>query len=149
MKNLLRTRIAHIPGIIALVAIIGLSMTACVSSPQSSSSAGTITNVTITEIPAQYNGKFAMLTLDTGGRGARTLAWGTRTISGTSATFNLLDWVTDQPTALREGNYGVNIIIAATMQAIADDEEEYVGIIMSRALLGETISVEWGEFISP
>ena len=131
-------------GVIVLVALIGLSMASCVSAPK-----GGMGSVTIVGIPGQYNGKFAMLTLDTGGRGARTLAWGSRTITGTSATFNLLDWVTDQPTALSDGNYGINIIIATSMQAIADDQEEYTGIIMVMALAGETVSIEWGEFISP
>ena len=132
-------------GIIVIMAAIGLSIAACASSSQS---AVVYRNVTITEIPAQFNGKFAMLTLDTGGSGARTLAWGSRTINGTSATFNLLDWVTDQPTTIRERNYGVNLIIADNMQAIADDEEEYVGIIMNRAFFGESISIEFGELMS-
>ena len=148
MKNRIK-----VIGIIVLLAVIGLTMIACGSSPSSGSSArssaGTIRSVTITGIPAQYNNRFIMLTLDTGGRGARNVAWGTYTISGNSATFNLLDWVTDQPTAIREGNYGVNIIIAANMSAIANDQHDYVGIIMSRALSGEAISIAWGEFISP
>ena len=144
MKNKIK-----VIGVIVLLAAIGLTMTACGSSPSSGSSAGTIRSLTITGIPAQYNGRFVMMTIDTGGRGARNVAWGTRTISGNSATFSLLDWVTDQPTAIREGNYGVNIIIAANMQAIIDDRQEYVGIIMSRALAGEAVSIEWGEFISP
>ena len=135
MKNKIK-----VTTVIVLLAVIGLSMTV---------SAETIGSLTITGIPAQYNGKFVMMTLDTGGRGARNVAWGTGTISGTSVTFNLLDWVTDQPTAIREGNYGVNIIIPANMQAIINDQEEYVGIIMSRALSGEAVSIAWSEFISP
>ena len=147
MKNMIRQF-----GVIFLAMVIGFSMAACASSPSggtapSAASAGTITSLTITGIPSQYDGKFVMMTLDTGGSGATTLAWGTRTISGTSVAINLLDWVTDQPTAIREGNYGVNIFVAANMQAIVDDEEEFIGIIMSRAFAGETVSVEWGEFM--
>ena len=136
MKNMIK-----VFGVILFVAVIGLSTVSAQSAPS-------IGSITITDIPAQYNGKFAMLTLDTGGTGARTLAWSTRTITGTSATFNLLDWVTDQPTTLSEGNYGVNLIIAANITAIANDEEEYVGIIMSRAFVGATISIEFGELMS-
>ena len=127
-------------GVIAFIAVICLS-TATAQSAQN------IGRITITDIPAQYNGKFIMLTLDTGGTGARNVAWGTRTITGTSATINLLDWVTDQPTTINAGNYGVNIILAANMNAIANDQEEYIGIIMIRALAGETDSIEWGEFM--
>ena len=138
-------------GVIVFVVLIGFPVMAGGKSDSGSAStapAATIGSITITDIPAQYNGKFAMLTLDTGGSGASNVAWATRTITGTSATFNLLDWVTDQPTAIREGNYGVNIVIAANMQAIADDQHEYVGIIMSRALAGESITVEFGELMS-
>ena len=133
-------------GVVTLVALIGLSIAACASSP--AQSAASITSVTITGIPSQYDGKFVMLTLDTGGSNARDLAWGTRTISGTSATFNLLDWVTDQPTTVIEGNYGVSIVIADNIQAILDDNELYIGVILSRALSGKTVSIGFGEFIS-
>ncbi|MCL2007977.1 MAG: hypothetical protein FWG77_07805 [Treponema sp.] len=132
-------------GIVLLITVIGISMGACASS---ASPRVTYNSVTITDIPSAFEGKFAMLTLDTGGSGARTLAWGTRTITGSSATFNLLDWVTDRPTTIREGNYGVNLIIAANMTAITNDEEEYVGIIMSRAFFGETVLIEFGELMS-
>ena len=126
MKNMIK-----VLGIIVLVTVIGLPLMAggggqsssSSSSGSGSGSGGTITTVNITGIPAQYEGKFMMLTLDTGGSGARNVAWGTRTITGTSATINLLDWVSDQPTAIRDGNYGVNIIIAANMTAIANDQE--------------------------
>ena len=128
-------------GLILFVAVIGLS-----TATAQARSRG-IGSVTITEIPAQYHGKFVMLTVDTGGSGARNVAWGTRTITGASATINLLDWVTDQPTTIRNGNYGLNIIIAANMTAITNDQEEFIGIIMSKALAGETVSVEWGEFM--
>ncbi|MCL2007975.1 MAG: hypothetical protein FWG77_07795 [Treponema sp.] len=127
-------------GVIVFIAVISLS-TATAQSAQN------IGRITITEIPARYDGKFIMLTVDTGGSGARNVAWGTRTINGTSTTINLLDWVTDQPTTINAGNYGLNIILAANMSAIANDQEEFIGIIMARALSGETVSVEWGEFM--
>jgi len=136
MKNMIK-----VFGVIVFLAVIGLSMATAQSRARG------IGSVTITGIPDQYHSKFVMMTLDTGGTGARNVAWGTRTISGASATINLLDWVTDQPTTIPNGNYGVNIIVAANMTAITNDEEEFVGIIMSKALAGETVTVEWDEFM--
>ena len=134
MKNMIK-----LFGIIAIVAIIGLSMVSCDSDPDPG------TKVTITGIPSQYNGKFAMLMV---GFTDPFEAYGMLTISGTSATFELLDWDNDAPILVRNGNYPVSIIIADSMQAIVDDNEMYVGIILSKAFSGDTVSIGFNEFIS-
>ena len=145
MKNMIK-----VLGVIVLVTVIGLPLMAGGGSQSSSSSGtssrGTITTAIITGIPAQYDGKFAMLTIDMNNRNQ---AWGMLTITDSTATFNLLDWVTDQPTAIAGGNYGVNIIIADNMTAISNDQFLYVGVILSKALSGETVTVGFGEFVSP
>ena len=125
-------------GIIVLVAVIGLSMTAC-------GSESGVGSVTIAGIPSQYDGKFAMLLVD---RGSTTQGWNMLTITGASATFNLLDWVNDRPTTLNEGNYSVSIVIAENITALTNEQYLYLGIILSRALSGETVSIGFGEFVS-
>ena len=132
MKNLLK-----LIGIIAFAAVIGFAMTAC-------EEAAEIGSVTITGIPSTYNGKFVMMLVD---KGNEVQAYGMGTISGTSHTFNLLDWDDDESTTISEGNYGVTIMIAQNMKAITDDEEEYIGVIFSKSFSGTTVSIAFSDFI--
>jgi len=150
MKNFSRARIVQIFGIIALAVVIGL--TGCASAPSAGTSTGTgsrtgsgVGSITITDIPAAYNGKFSMLLAD---RSDTTQGWGMLTISGTSATFNILDWVTDRPTTISAGNYSVTLVIADNVTAAANDNYLYAGVILDKALSGQTVTVGFSEFIS-
>ena len=147
MKNLFNVHIARILGIVLFTVVIGLSTTAAQSRRDSrgggSASAAGITSVTITNIPSQYNRKFAMLLIDSGNT---TQRWGMLTISGTSATFNLLDWVTDEASDLDAGNYSVTLVIGEDMTAIANSQYLFAGTILSKALSGRTVSIRLNEF---
>ena len=132
-----RKSIFKLFGIIALVALVGFSMTACDSSNES----GPQTTVTVTGIPSEYNGMLAFITVDipNGHDG-----WNMATISGGSATFPLLDWRDDKPYSV-SGDYMVIIFIFTDLNNFANSV--YDGFIMSKRIQENTI-IEWSEFIS-
>jgi len=133
MKNLLK-----VFGIIAFIAVIGFTMTACDEKDG-------VESVTITGIPSEYNGKFAMMLVD---KGSKTHGWAMGTITGTSSTFNLLDWDDDEPTTISEDNYTVALLIANNVNDVSAKTYLFEGIIMSRSFSGTTVSIGFGEFIN-
>ena len=101
--------------------------------------------LTVSGIPAAYNGKAALLYLISGGNHA---AWAAATISGGSASCNLLDWVTDQPWNAN-GNYQVAFLIYNSLQeATANPANSlWTGATVSTAVTQANTTVRWSEFI--
>ena len=143
MKYLFSRRIRGIFGIIVLIAIIILLSGACRTGTSPEPGIG---RITITGIPAIYDGKFAMLLVDSNNI---TQAWGMITISGTSTTFNLLEMINDISTTINPGNYNVSILISESLTAVTEEDFIYIGILLGKALQGETASIAFNEFISP
>jgi hypothetical protein len=135
--------------------ILALSMVlvGCGSSPAASSQApatsvqstGPQLRTTVTGIPDEHNGKLGMITFSAGSsRNDPTLAWAMGTISNSSTTLNILDWVTDQPYN-KTGNYFVTFFVYEDIDAAAAGQTLWQGIIMSKDI-GEVNSIEFSEF---
>jgi hypothetical protein len=89
--------------------------------------------VTITGLTA-YNGKLAYLDLSTSSASNTSVAWDSGTISNGSITFDMLDYVTDDPFKTT-GTYYVVLLIGSSSQTLGDD---YEGYITSRAFTATT-----------
>ena len=154
MKN--RTAMLRMAGTIAIALVIGL-LTGCLSVPPAGVGAGAgagaesrpansagVGTITVTDIPSAFNGKFAMILvrIDTTNHG-----WGMLTISGTSASFDVLDWVTDQSTTVSAGTYFVSMYIADSMEDVIQENYLFVGGVLDKALSGQTVTMRFSEFV--
>ncbi|MDR0320108.1 MAG: hypothetical protein LBI28_01260 [Treponema sp.] len=126
-----------------LILALSMALLGCVTT----GSQGPQLSVTVTGIPAEYNGKLGWVLMDTGpSRNDPTVAWAMGTISNGSITFNILDWKTDKPYN-KTGNYFVTYFVWESLDAVRAPGVDalYTGIIMSKAF-GETTSVGFSEF---
>jgi hypothetical protein len=99
----------NIFGIIALVVAIGFSMAAC-SDVSTTSYPQPKQFITVTDIPPNYNGKYAFIVLSPPGSSDIT-AYSTREkINETSFKFPLYDWIKNKPWA-GSGSYSIKILI--------------------------------------
>ena len=124
--------------IIAFVALIGFSITAC----DLSNASGPQTTVTVTGIPSEYNGMLAWIQVDIPNSQD---AWAMATISGGSGTFPLLDWKDDKPYSV-SGDYMVFIFIFSDLNDFGNSGV-YDGFIMSKRIQ-ENTTIVWSEFIA-
>ena len=99
------------------------------------------TNLIITGIPSEYTGMIGFAGLS---QGSTTRAWSMpQTISGSSVTNALLDYVTDESYSAN-GNYTVIFIIASDISSIEDPVWD--GYVASKSITGETIYIPFNEF---
>ena len=127
------------------ILVLSLALVGCGTT--GSQSTGPQLTVTITGIPAEYNGKFGWLSFDTGStRNDPTVAYAMGTVNNGSITFNMLDQKTDRPYN-KTGNYFVMFLIWENMDAARAPGVDalWTGIIMSKSI-GETASLNISEF---
>jgi hypothetical protein len=127
----------------------------CGSAPAASSpapaasvqSTGPQLRVTVTGIPSEFNGKYGIIRMDAGPSSSDPiLAWDDGTVNNGSISFNILDWVTDQPYNTT-GNYYIIFSIYEDMNAFVAPGVEalWQGVIRSKSI-GETNSIDLSEF---
>ena len=131
-------------GIIALVAVMGFSIASCKEEPEEV----TPTDITITNIGAQYNNKVAITgVVTTTGGNTNVVAIGVYTkIVDAKATWYLLD--EDGKNVSIEGTYTVMIMIYDDMQHTGKNEEIYTGFLINQKVAKEGNSYNFGSFIS-
>ena len=101
--------------------------------------------ISITDIPAEYNGKLGWLMVDTGSSaGDPTVAWAYANIHNGSVTLRLLDWVTDQAFN-KTGNYYIALLVYEDFDSVGPNDL-YYGYITSIEI-GERTSLGFYEFI--
>ena len=132
----------------ALILTLNLVLTSCgTTSVAGSKNASPQLRIAINGIPSEYNGKFGWIQMDTGSsRNDPTVAWAMGNINNLSITFNILDWVTDQPYN-KTGNYFITFFVwddldAARAQGV---QPLWQGFIISKDI-GEITSIDFSEF---
>ena len=104
-------------------------------------------SITITGIPGNYRGKVGMLALAPSPNSQNYIAYSLVTITGSSATFPLSDWTTDNPWG-GNGNYAFVILIGDTAQAIASKQYLYAGQTAATVNVSQvTTAVQWSQFV--
>ena len=114
------------------------STAACNSTPQQQTAPQTI--ITITDIPAEYNGRVGLVRFNV------NQAWATGSISEGSLVLPVLDWSRDLPYSLY-GNYRVFLGIGIDFSHVGEEKFLYSGILISKNIAHEAASISWSEFI--
>ena len=124
-------------GVIAMVAIIGFSMSSCNKDNEDKS-------ITISNIDTDYNGKFAFITLVSSNK---NIAYSMGTISNGSFTNDLLDWETDKAWK-KSGSYMVILIIYESAQAVSSKITLWEGATTNnKNFTEESTTVPFTQFI--
>ena len=144
----MKKRIGSLLMLICLLAL-GLLLYGCATG-QSASRSNAQMVITITDIPEVYKGMAGMLTLSPPGtqRGSN-IAWDMGNIrSNNTFIGSMLDWQRDQPW-FRSGSYFVMIMIDENIDALGERgrEPKYTGVIFTKNITQETISISFEEFI--
>jgi hypothetical protein len=131
MKNTIK-----ILGIIALMAVIGFSMSACKIEEESQYF------LTINGIPAKYDGHVGIVSLVSG---KNPVAYAGVTINSTTVTLPLLDFSSDGPWG-ENGSYSVVVILYENRQALNNKITSYEGATMGTISVNqETTVMNWSQ----
>jgi hypothetical protein len=135
MKNTFK-----ILGIIAFIAVIGFSMTAC---PNDAGYSGTKQFITVTDIPSTYINKYGILMLSPPNNPSDIVAYSSmEKISGASFTFPLYNWKNGDPWE-GSGSYIIKILI---FENRTDTQWKYAGVTLEINIT-ETTTIPWSLFI--
>ena len=99
--------------------------------------------IVITGIPATYDGKISVLSVD---KGSGTLAMAIANISENAATFRLQDFKTKEPWT-GDGYYEFVFLIYENSQAMSDKTTLWDGYLQSWKVSEEMTTIGWGEFL--
>jgi hypothetical protein len=134
MKNKIK-----VLGIIVLTAIIGFSMMSCEEPIQYQYS------LTITDIPATYHGKLAVVSLATSSSDIN--AYAIAAVTGAAVTFPLLDWDTDDIWG-KNGSYTLVVLIYENAAAISNKVTLFEGGTLSKVSVSSDFTiVPWSQII--
>jgi hypothetical protein len=130
-------------GIIALVTVIGFSMTACKDSPSVHPN-----TITVSDIPSDYEGKFGTLLLY-----PFPITSSTPTVYSMeeyiNGTFSLYNWKKDDPWD-GTGTFRITFLIYESVEAARIDQYIYSGVFEEGASISITeknTDIEWSSFI--
>jgi hypothetical protein len=105
-------------------------------------------SITISGIPATYNGMFGMLALSPSTTGTNYAAYSLITLNGASAVFPLSDWNTDGPWS-GSGNFSLTLAIYKDNQAVSNKQTTYEGKTGGLIAVNQTsTAVQWPQFLS-
>jgi len=134
-------------GIIAFIAVIGFSMTAC-PTEGTNSPAKPEKYITVTGIPPNYTNMIGALKLYPIGNPSVVTVYSTEEIiSGTSVILPLFNWAKEDPW-LGSGNYKVAIFIFKDKKAAATGVYIYKGATTETSITETTTTIEWSSFSS-
>jgi hypothetical protein len=131
-------------GIIAFIAVIVFSMTAC-PAEGASSSAKPENFITVTEIPPGYNGMIGALKLYSPDSSKVTVYSTEEKISGDSVTLPLFKWSNEDPWS-GSGRYDISIFIFRDKKAAAAGNYIYKGATTETSITEATTAIEWALF---
>jgi len=120
-------------GIIALFAVLALSMTAC-EEPESCCTGGPSTEVTVTGIPADHNGKIGYIMLD---KADVVKAWDYQNISNGSVTLKVMCQICDEPYAIT-GTYDLYFYIFDNNEKRKSKDYTFGGLAKSEKVTANT-----------
>jgi len=119
-----------------IAATLGISVTACKTTQPS----GPQTVITVVGIPEKYNGNVGMMTFND------KYAYAIASVVNSAITLPVLDWEKDMPFSLN-GNYEIYFILSQDLTRMSGEEYLYIGVIMSRNIINENVTIQWGEII--
>jgi hypothetical protein len=128
--------------IIALVAAIGFSMTAC----KDDAGDPDPNIITITDIPSIHVGKVGALMLSTSPTSTTYPFYSIDTISGSSFSFSMKDWINDSRPWDGKGNYIATIFIFNDIEAARAGNYNYAGV-RNTDITGKTTTLAWSSFV--
>jgi hypothetical protein len=132
-------------GIIAIVAAIGFSLAACKGDSEPDPNI-----ITITGIPQIYVGKVGALMLSTS-TSTNYPVYSIETITETSFSFPMKDWIHDSRPWDGSGSFGITIFIFNDIEAARNNNEDksiYKGVIPGNTDITEqTTTLEWSSFV--
>jgi len=134
-------------GIIAFIAVIGFSMTAC-PTEGTNSPAKPEKYITVTGIPSTYNNMIGALKLYPIDNLSVVTVYSTEEkISGASVDLPLFNWAKEDPW-LGSGNYSITIFIFKDKKDAAAGQYRYKGVIAENTITETTTTIEWSSFSS-
>ncbi|MDR2575413.1 MAG: hypothetical protein LBC52_03115 [Treponema sp.] len=134
-----------ISGIIAFVAVIGFSMTACPDDDTDNRAPKPENFIKVTDIDPAYNGKIGALKLYPINSSDVTVYSTEEKISGNSGRFPLYNWKGENPW-LGSGSYRITIFIFENRAEAAQAKTIYKGDITEIAINEKTTTIEWTRF---
>ena len=132
-------------GIIAFIAVIGFSMTAC--PPEADNPAKPEKYITVTNIPPAYNNMIGALKLYPLNSSNVAVYSTEEKISGNSVKLPLFNWAGEKPW-LGSGSYRIIIFIFKDKKEAAAGQNRYKGVIAENAITEATTAIEWSLFSS-
>ena len=133
-------------GIIAFIAVIGFSMTAC--PPEADNPAKPEKYITVTGIPPNYTNMIGALKLYPIGNPSVVTVYSTEEIiSGTSVILPLFNWAKEDPW-LGSGSYNITIFIFKDKKEATAGQYRYKGVVENTAITETTTIIDWSLFSS-
>jgi hypothetical protein len=132
--------------IIVLVAAIGFSMAAC----KHGGGDPDPNIIKIKDIPSIYVNKVGALMLSTSASEKNYSVYSIETITETSFSFPMKDWISDSSPWDGTGSYSVTIFIFEDIAAARDKDKKpiYTGVIPEKIDITErTTTLEWSSFV--
>jgi len=111
---------------------------ACASASRQVSAPQTI--ITITDIPAEYNGRGGLISFNS------NHAWAKGVVDNGVIEMPVLDWVNDRPFFIN-GSFQIVFEISATYAHTDAVNFIYTGIIISKNIIQIDTYISWNEFI--
>ena len=121
-------------GIIAIIALIGLSMTAC--DDGSCTHHGSSARITVNGL-GDYNGNFAFLSLGS------AEFWGSANVVSGSISVDMLCWECDQP----DFRPGAHMVMLVIYNSLFDLTEKYTGVIATKVISAGNTTLQYNEFV--